>query len=302
MHRPIIAIAAVAFAASPTARERDVTFRSGAVTVHATVRIPGHVRGLVPAALIIAGSGPTDRNGNSPAFAGVPADTGRYLADQLDAAGYASLRYDKLTSGATGLGPYQISDIANLTFQETFLKNAQDALAYLAAQPEVDPKRLTVMGHSEGGMIALAVADDPGSAPTPARLVLVEPQYAPMIDILDVQLSDQIQGAATTGLITGQQGQALTAWLRAGLDATRTGAPFPDPLTPPFPDATGAVAQFQAAISPLAYSKINRRMLQTENQLDPKALAARVTEPHSVLVTCGTKDLNTPCDQVRPLA
>jgi len=283
-------------------RERDVTFRSGEVTVHATLRVPEATTSSVPAALIIAGSGPTDRDGNSAVLPGVPVDTGRYLADQLDAAGYASLRYDKFTSGATGLGPYQPADIASLTFHEIFLQEAQDALAYLGAQSGVDPKRLTVMGHSEGGMIALAVANDQGPAPTPARLALIEPQYAPIIDILDSQISDQITGAVTAALITKKQGQALTAWLRSGLAATRNGAPFPDPLTPPFPDATGVVAQFQNAISPLAYSTINRRMLQTENQFDPKALAARVTTPDSVFITCGTKDINTPCDQVRPLA
>ncbi len=284
-----------------TASERDITFGSGEVTVHATLRTPGNVQGPGPAALIIAGSGPTDRNGNSAVLPGVPVDTGLYLADQLDAAGYVSLRYDKFTSGATGLGPYEQSDVANLTFQEIFLKEAQGALAYLGAQPNVDPGRLTVIGHSEGGMIALAVADDPGHAPAPARLALIEPQYAPIIDILDSQISDQIIGVAAAGLITGHQEQALIAWLRAGLDATRTGALFADPLISPFPDATGVVAQFQDAISALAYSTVNRKMLQTENQLDPKALAARVTTAGSVLVTCGTKDINTPCDQVRPL-
>jgi len=283
-------------------RESGVTFRSGEVTVHATLRVPEAATSSVPAALIIAGSGPTDRNGNSAVLPGVAVDTGRYLADQLDSAGYASLRYDKFTAGATGLGPYKHADIANLTFQEIFLQQAQDALAYLGAQPNVDPGRLTVMGHSEGAMIALAVADDPGSAPRPERLALIEPQYAPMIDILDSQISDQIASAMAADLITSEQGRTLSTWLRSGLEATRTGAPFPNPVTPPFSTATGVVAQFQEAISSLAYSTINRKMLQTENQFDPKALASKITTPCSVLITCGTKDINTPSNEVQALA
>ncbi len=59
----------------------------------------------MPAVLLIAGSGPTDRNGNSSVELG-PINTLKTLADWLSLDGVASLRYDKLGSGETGLGPF----------------------------------------------------------------------------------------------------------------------------------------------------------------------------------------------------
>lgn len=89
----------------------------------------------VPGVIIIAGSGPTDRNGNSTVsntYGNV--NTYKWIADLLAKNGYASLRYDKFGSGKTGLGPYTPSDIAGLTFN-IFLQEANNALKYLGNQP-----------------------------------------------------------------------------------------------------------------------------------------------------------------------
>ena len=285
-------------------QDKDVTFTSGPLTLHGSLRLPAGPGPKVPAALLIAGSGPTDRNGNSavPGLGEVKLDELKWLADQLSAQGYASLRYDKLGSGATGLGPYQPTDLANMTFQETFLRNAQDALAYLAAQPGVDPRNLLVVGHSEGGMIALAVHADPGDAPRPARLALVEPQYAPILEIVASQVSGQVASAATAGLVTAEQADDLTGWIDKVVEQLRAGTPVGEITAPPYPDATGVVEQFQTAVTSILLNPNNAQLLRTEDTLDPVALAKKVNGDQSVLVTCGTKDVNTPCEEVGALA
>src|SRR5579863_2570257 len=81
--------------------QRDVSYPGfGGVTLAGTLVIPAHKTGVkVPGVVIIAGSGPVDRNGNE----GAAFETNLYsqLADQLAQQGIASLRYDKRGVGAS---------------------------------------------------------------------------------------------------------------------------------------------------------------------------------------------------------
>ena len=87
--------------------EDEVTFVAGELTIHGTYRHQPDVSAAA-AALLISESGNTDRNGDN-AVAG-PVGNMRQLAellsDQPDGKGVASLRYDKIGTGKTGLGPY----------------------------------------------------------------------------------------------------------------------------------------------------------------------------------------------------
>ncbi|HEX4701496.1 MAG TPA: hypothetical protein VH352_05150, partial [Pseudonocardiaceae bacterium] len=98
--------AGTALPASPSTGwvDESVTFPASGVTIDATFRHATGTTSALPAALLIAGSGPTDRNGNSTQVTG-RIDTLRTLAGWLSDDGVASLRYDKLGSGQTGLGP-----------------------------------------------------------------------------------------------------------------------------------------------------------------------------------------------------
>ena len=80
-----------------------MTFTADGLTIHGTYR---HERDAAtgPAALLISESGNTDRNGDN-AVAG-PVGNMRQLAELLSDKGVASLRYDKIGTGKTGLGPY----------------------------------------------------------------------------------------------------------------------------------------------------------------------------------------------------
>ncbi|WP_170314755.1 alpha/beta hydrolase [Aquibium carbonis] len=102
-----------------------------------------------PLVLMISGSGPTDRDGNN-AF-GVRAGTLGKLAAALASRGIASLRYDK--RGLPGSVP--VGDEAEVTF-ETFVADLEAVAAWARSTSAHRP--LVLMGHSEGGMVAIEAA------------------------------------------------------------------------------------------------------------------------------------------------
>src|SRR5689334_4144240 len=82
------------------ATESDITLTTATGSIYGTLTLPVGGSGVVPVALIIAGSGPTDRNGNNPMLPGAN-DTYKVLADLLAVQGIAGVRYDKRGIGAS---------------------------------------------------------------------------------------------------------------------------------------------------------------------------------------------------------
>jgi len=282
--------------------EQDTSFVRGDRTVHGTVRVPEVSDALVPGAVIIAGSGPTDRDGNSavPGYESLRFDTHVWLADVLAEHGVASLRYDKFGSGTTGAGPFADQpDAANdCTFEELFVQPARDALAHLAEQAGVNPSRMLFVGHSEGGMVALAAGVDPHGGVAPSGLVLVEPQYGRIIDILGRQLRAVLDDTAG---IEPADAATLAEWMDAGLTEIRSSPPpWPQMTTVPLPDADGVTAAIQAQIASIVFGRLRTRIGASGDEFDPVALAARWDHPSSVLITCGTADFNTPLNSGGP--
>lgn len=128
--------------------DTPITIRSQDLTLHGSLRAAPGSPG--PAALLISGSGPIDRNSDMKRMKiGV---MGR-IATQLAAHGIASMRYDKRGVGESD-GDYRATG---------FLDNVDDARAALdtlRARPEVDADQVFLIGHSEGALIAAALADD----------------------------------------------------------------------------------------------------------------------------------------------
>ncbi len=124
-------------------REEEVVYENPAakVSIGATLTIPNG-KGPFPAVLLIAGSGPQDRNeavlGHKPFLV---------LADHLTRQGIAVLRADKRGVGKT-----------TGTFNDNGLKEyVSDALAgveYLKGRAEIDARRIGLLGHSQGGSVA----------------------------------------------------------------------------------------------------------------------------------------------------
>jgi uncharacterized protein len=128
-------------------KEEEITFSNGKakISLAGTLTLPPGP-GPFPAAILLSGSGPHDRDeslvGHRPFLV---------LADHLTRKGIAVLRYDKRGNGkSTG-------DYANAT-TEDFAADAEAALAYMKSRKELDPQKIGLIGHSEGGIIAPMVA------------------------------------------------------------------------------------------------------------------------------------------------
>ncbi|MFK8025255.1 MAG: alpha/beta hydrolase family protein, partial [Ilumatobacter sp.] len=126
----------------------DVPIESGPFTLRGSLTIAAAAP--TPAALLISGSGPLDRNSNSKQLA---IDVMGQIAARLAAEGVASLRYDKRGVAESD------GDFLAAGFHDN-IDDARAALAVLRARPDVDPDRIVVIGHSEGALIASVLADD----------------------------------------------------------------------------------------------------------------------------------------------
>ncbi len=120
---------------------QEMTFASGDVTLAGTLTVPPG-DGRTPALLLITGSGPQDRNeeilGHKPFLV---------LADHLTRAGYAVLRVDDRGVGGSS------GDDAAATFDD-LLGDVLAGVALLRDHPRVDPGRVGLLGHSQGGFLA----------------------------------------------------------------------------------------------------------------------------------------------------
>lgn len=134
--------------------EEDVTFgnQSAGIKLAGTLTAP-RAKGPFPAVLLIAGSGPHGRDetvfGHKPFLV---------LSDYLTRKGILVLRYDKRGCGQSG-GNYAVATTAD------FSTDAEAGVAYLKSRPEVNPHKIGLIGHSEGGVIApMVAARDPDVA------------------------------------------------------------------------------------------------------------------------------------------
>jgi pimeloyl-ACP methyl ester carboxylesterase len=285
-----------------------VTFLSGDIPIQASYRGPIDPGHPVAAAVIVGGTGDVDRDGDGD---GIPMEEYEWIADLLSAQGIASLRYDKLGTGATGLGPYadDPDELLSRGYDELRIQPVRDALSFVAAQPGIDASRLILVGHSEGGAVTISVAADPGSAPAIAGLALIEPSYDRILNVVPSQLAQQIDAAVAGAAMSAPDAAALKAWMADGVDEIRTGTPpYPAPESVPLPDATDYTAVMQTTIANNIYGSDPAQMVVSHayrtlygkqfDEIDPAAIAPSITIP--VLVTCGTKDFNTPCGDGAP--
>jgi uncharacterized protein len=261
--------------------DSPVTFSAAHLTIYATFRHPAGSSTRVPAALLIAGSGPTDRNGNTPELPG-SVDTLKTLADWLSEDGVASLRYDKLGSGQTGLGRY-VFDPDAIGIQP-YEQEAAAALTYLARQPGVDRARLAVFGHSEGALFALLLATGAsGPAPPVHALGLIEPLSLRYLDLLSGQLAVQVNAAEAAGQLSAAAGAALNTEVSTIVSSLRADGTLP-PNVP-------------ADLSSL-FSPATSLFLSQADRYDPAALAAKLPAHTPVLVTCSNDDIEVTCAEV----
>jgi len=150
----LAAAAQVAAAAAPA--EQPIALETASGTVHGTLRLPGGAD-KAPVVLIVAGSGPTDRDGNSAMLPGRN-DSLKMLADALAQAGFASVRYDKRGIAASRAAAL---DESQLRF-DTYVDDAAAWIAKLKRDPRFT--KPAVIGHSEGALIGMLAAEKAGAS------------------------------------------------------------------------------------------------------------------------------------------
>lgn len=138
-------------------KAQEVTFPSGSLTIAGTLLIPGTQPQVpLPGVVLVHGSGPQDRN-ETAAAQGLTFAPFKDLAEGLAARGFAVLRYDKRTCSPPSCKrqPLDPAGISVLHFAD----DAQAALKWLGARPEVDSADLVLAGHSQGVTLVPIVAN-----------------------------------------------------------------------------------------------------------------------------------------------
>ncbi|MBR8135851.1 alpha/beta hydrolase [Burkholderia cenocepacia] len=208
--------------------------------------------GDAPVVLIVPGSGPTDRNGNGPN--GLQASTYRLLAEGLLGQGIASVRIDKRGMYGSASAIAEADDV-------TIDDYAADVRAWVAAiRARTGARRVWVLGHSEGGWVALSAARQTADI---RGLILVSTPGRPLGQVLTQQLRSNPANAAVLG-----NAMSILESLEAG--------------------KTVDAATIDPALMPLFRPQV-QRFLMSELAIDPAALLAGYAKP--VLIEQGARDI-----------
>jgi pimeloyl-ACP methyl ester carboxylesterase len=210
-------------------RDEAVFIPSLGFTIGATVTPPPPAAGAggakKPAIVLVAGAGSADRDeivANVPMFG--------QLSGALSDAGYFVVRYDKRGIGQSG-GRAEAATI------QDYAEDVVRVVEWLRKRKDIDDKRIAIVGHSEGGYVAMLAASRLGdkcdalalvNAPgVPGRqFVLAQQRHAldlsddtPEVKAAKIQIQQRILDAVTTGAWQGippaLQKQADTLWFKS---------------------------------------------------------------------------------------
>ncbi|CAK9249661.1 unnamed protein product [Sphagnum jensenii] len=172
----------IAAASDPT--EVLVSFVGANFNLNGTLTYPGQSSAFrrSPAVLLIPGSGPTNRDGNQP---GLTTDLLKQISTDLARKGIASLRFDKRSVNSySNLWPKDPNALTEFFSWENFLEDASQAYLILKNSKGIDPDQCSILGHSEGGLIASQIA----ARLNPPSLVLMATPGRPLGEVLRTQV------------------------------------------------------------------------------------------------------------------
>ena len=210
--------------------------------------------GKLPAVFFVSGSGPQDRNGFS---SGVDLGTHEIL-DHLTREGFLVLRVDDRGTGASSALPADPSYL-------DLVADARACVEFLSKREDVDPARVVLIGHSEGGETAPILAVE---KPAIAAIVLMA---APGRSIFEI-VGDQNRRVLEEQKLPPEEIEKQMQDLRAFLEKLAGDAPI---------DAAGATAGEKEALA-------SRTWFRSHAKLDPLATIGKVKCP--VLILQGEKD------------
>jgi uncharacterized protein len=236
-------------------------------TVYATLVRPVGP-GPFPAVVMVAGSGPTDRDWNTPLLPGTNGSA-RLLAEVLAQAGIASLRYDKRPSGAHMME--NMPALVGRISMQSHLDELAGAVRTIAAQDYIRKNRIFALTNSEGALHALNYQVSSPAIPF-AGLVLTAPPGQPVGAVGRAQVAAQV-----TAL---RDGEALMAAYDDAIAHFSADEPFtPDPALP-----QGVQMLLQGLTTPANLPFARELWIA-----DASALLRQVQVP--VLIVIGKKDI-----------
>lgn len=238
----------------------------GTIVDGTLIKPPGS--GPFPAVVMVAGSGPTDRDWNSPLLPGSNGSA-RLIAEELARAGIASLRYDKRVVGSHAHENMQA--MMGKVSMQSFVDELAGAVRTIASQEFVRADCIFALGNSEGTLHVLNYQIH-NPAPPFAGLVLIAPPGRPVGVVARDQLAAQAARVPN--------GDALMAHYDAAIARFLAGEPMV--LDPSLPQG------FQALLRSLE-TPINLPLARELWMSDAAPLLKQVTVP--VLVIIGKKDV-----------
>ena len=308
-------------AEQPIARRSLVIALGDGLTTDAELTFPYIGVGPYPGVLLVHGSGPIDMDAYIPpevAPPGEPVKLFLQIAEYLSERGFAVLRYNKRGVGLNDTIVDQ-NVYTNITFQD-LVRDAETALGVLRQQPEVDASDTTIIGHSEGTLIAprIAIRD-----PNVSKLVLMSAAAHGLQDILYWQVVDRnidfAEGvdADRDGLLSIQEvldterrgelpPQSLQSFFTntngtyewyPGLDANNDGYFSIHEEWEPFLIQTFSLITTTDPSNPFYDKWIQSHLTLTETNLD---LIGNI--PASILILNGENDIQTPVQEAFLLA
>jgi len=194
-----------------------ITLETPTAVLYGTLERP-QPRARVPVVLIIAGSGPTDRDGNSPLLPGKN-NSLKLLAEALAARGIASVRYDKRGVGESGKAMQLAAEKTKTVLREedlTFETYIDDAVRW--GKQLLSDRRfstITVIGHSEGSLIGMVAAQRMGAdafvsiagAGRPIQQIILEqvkPQFSAELLKKTEEILEQLGAGKTVALVPSE--------------------------------------------------------------------------------------------------
>jgi hypothetical protein len=286
----------------------EVTWRLDDITMRGTLTFPAG-DGPFPAVVLVAGSGPTDRDWCSPLLTGANG-SGRLFAEAFADAGIASLRYDKRTSGPDAAESART--LFGMLSMRSHLEELVAAVGVLAEHDCIDAARIVGLGNSEGTLHILHYATSQENVPF-AGIVLAAPPGRSVGEVLLAQLA--LQAAQVPG------GAELMPAVEAA--AARYGAGQSMNMDPRLPDSVKMVlASFESPANlPLARELwaenaaivlpkveiptlilIGRKDLQIDATDDGNALERAATGKHNVTFAYPANANHVFKEDARPLA
>jgi uncharacterized protein len=272
-------------------REEEVKFTNGDITLAGTLTLPPDA-GPHPAVVLITGSGPENRDEDIFGF-----KIFRVIADALTRKGIAVLRFDDRGVGGSSAGA--ASDTS-----ETFAGDVAAAVQYLKGRPEINPKQIGLLGHSEGGIIAPMVAVSspdvsfiilmsgsgvPGSRVIEEQARLInEASGAPPADLKEqAELEKRAVDAALTGQGWDQVKADMLAWFKQAAAAMPEGQR----------KALGDIDAWATKSAEAQIAGLQSPWMQFFLVHDPATVLEKVKAP--VLALFGGLDLQVPAEENR---